>query len=66
MFLEPDVKWVQDGTRASGDQSIRENNNKILKELLKENNIEFISISGDYDTRYEKSKEEILKLIKER
>jgi len=66
LFLEPDVKWVQDETRTSGDQNIRDKNNKILKELLKKNNIEFISISGDYDARYEKSKEEILKLIKER
>lgn len=66
LFLEPDVKWVQDETRASGDQSIRENNNKILKELLKENNIDFISINGDYDNRYENSKEKIKNLIKER
>lgn len=66
LFLEPDVQWVQDSTRSSGDQSIRENNNKILKELLRENNINFISINGDYDNRYEKSKEQIKLLVKER
>jgi len=65
LFLEPDVKWVQDGTRTYGEDSIRQNNNKVLKQLLKENNIDFITITGDYDSRYEKSKEEIKKLIKE-
>ena len=65
LFLEPDVKFVHDITRGSGEDSIREKNNEILKKLLKENNINFISISGDYDTRYEKSKEKILSLIKE-
>lgn len=66
LFLEPDVKWVQDSTRASGLDSVRQKNNEILKELLKENGVEFVSISGDYDIRYEKSKEKILKLIKEK
>lgn len=66
LFLEPDVKFVNDITRGSGEDSIREKNNQILKQLLKDNNIEFVSISGDYDTRYEKSKEKILSLVKEK
>lgn len=66
LLLEPDVKWVQDGTRTYGEDSVRKANNEILKEILRENGINFISIGGDYDTRYENSKKEILKLIEER
>lgn len=66
LFLEPDVKWVYDKTRVNGEQDIREKNNEILKNLLKENNIDFITISGDYDVRYEKAKNAINKLIEER
>lgn len=31
IYLEPDVKWVQDGTRTFGEDEIREKNNKLLK-----------------------------------
>ena len=61
IFLEPDVKWVQDGTRTYGTEEIRKSNNIKLKNLFDENNISYISISGNYDERYERSK----KLIKE-
>jgi HTH-type transcriptional repressor of NAD biosynthesis genes len=65
IFLEPDVKCVQDGSRTYGDQNIREENNKILKELLKKNNIKYVSINGDYQNRYKKSIELVNKLIGE-
>lgn len=65
IFLEPDVKWVQDGSRTYGDQKIREKNNKILKDLLKKNNIKYVSINGDYQNRYSKSIKLIDKLIGE-
>ena len=65
IFLEPDVKWVQDGTRTYGDENIREENNKILKDLLKKNNIKYVSVDGDYQNRYKKSIELIDKLIGE-
>lgn len=65
IFLEPDVKWVQDGTRTYGDKQIREKNNKILKDLLKKNNIKYVSVDGDYQNRYKKSIELIDKLIGE-
>lgn len=64
LFLEPDVKWVQDGTRTYGDDDIRKRNNEILKRLFDENNIKYVSISGDYQERYEQSKEKIKKLIR--
>ena len=56
IFLEPDVDWVQDGTRTYGDDEVRRANNEKLKQLLEKNNIPYISISGDYHERYEKSK----------
>lgn len=65
IFLEPDVKWVQDGTRTYGDDKVRKENNTKLKELLKKNNIKYISITGNYEERYEKSVKEIKKLIGE-
>ena len=63
IFLEPDVKWVQDGSRTYGDQKIREKNNKILKKLLDENGINYICVSGDYQNRYQESKNLVKKLL---
>lgn len=63
IFLEPDVKWVQDGTRTYGKQSVREENNIKLKKIFDDNNIKYVCISGDYHERYEKSKEKIKKLL---
>jgi HTH-type transcriptional repressor of NAD biosynthesis genes len=65
IFLEPDIKWVQDGTRTYGEDSVREKNNELLKKLLKKNNIQYVSIGGDYQNRYKKSVELIDKLIGE-
>lgn len=63
IFLEPDVKWVQDGTRTYGSDEIRKENNKKLKKILQKNNIEYITITGDYNERYKKSKDKINKLF---
>ncbi|WP_077212333.1 multifunctional transcriptional regulator/nicotinamide-nucleotide adenylyltransferase/ribosylnicotinamide kinase NadR [Bacillus dakarensis] len=57
LFLEPDVNWVDDGLRVHGEQKDREENNQRLKEVLKENGIEFVSISGSYQERLEKAME---------
>ena len=64
LFLEPDVKWVQDGTRTYGESDVREENNNQLKALLEKNGISYVSIHGDYQERYQKSKDIILKLMK--
>jgi HTH-type transcriptional regulator, transcriptional repressor of NAD biosynthesis genes len=53
LFLEPDVQWVDDGTRSFGEQEIRERNNALLKDLLNEHGISYISISGSYQERLE-------------
>ena len=64
LFLEPDVEWVQDGTRTYGEQDVREKNNLDLKALLEKNGIEYVTIRGNYKERYEQSKEKILELIR--
>ena len=64
LFLEPDVEWVQDGTRTYGEQEVREQNNLDLKALLKKNGIEYVTIRGNYQQRYEQSKEKILELMR--
>ena len=64
IFLEPDVEWIQDGTRTYGEESVRKRNNEKLKRLLKKNNISYVSVNGDYDERYEKSKALVKEIIK--
>ena len=64
MLLEPDVEWVQDGTRTYGEQEIRENNNIKLKKIFDENDIKYISISGDYNNRYLTAKRLVEDIIK--
>lgn len=64
IFLEPDVKWVQDGTRTYGDEEVREENNKKLKKIFDDNNIKYEVIKGNYQERYEKAKKLSLSLIK--
>lgn len=64
LFLESDVKWVQDGTRTYGEKDVREENNKRLKKIFDDNNIKYEVIKGDYQERYEKAKQLSLTLIK--
>lgn len=63
IFLEPDVKWVQDGTRTYGDDEVRKENNDKLKQILDTNGIKYVSIKGTYQERYEESKGKIKQLI---
>lgn len=63
IYLEPDVKWVQDGTRTYGNDEIRKENNNILKGILNDLNIKYVCISGDYQERYITSKEYIDQII---
>jgi HTH-type transcriptional repressor of NAD biosynthesis genes len=50
LFLEPDCPFVQDGTRL--DEKERNRLSLAHKEFLKSNNIDFISISGDWKNRF--------------
>lgn len=63
IFLEPDVEWVQDGTRTYGDPEVRKENNKKLKKIFDENGIKYVCVSGDYDNRYQQSKQLIEELL---
>ena len=63
IFLEPDVEWVQDGTRTYGDPEVRKENNKKLKKIFDENGIKYVCVSGDYDNRYQQSKHLIEELL---
>lgn len=63
LFLEPDVEWVNDGTRSFGNQEVREANNTLLKMMLKANNIEYVTINGDYSNRLKKAVESVHDLI---
>ena len=57
IYLEPDVKWVDDGTRFMGDDEIRTNNNLELKQMFHNRRIDFTIIRGSYKERFEKAKE---------
>ena len=65
LFLEPDVKWVDDGTRSFGEDKVRLNNNVYLKKLLSKYGINYYSIYGNYNERLELSMKFIDSLIKE-
>ena len=64
LFLEPDVEWIQDGTRTYGEEKIRKENNDKLKDLLLKNNIKYEIIRGNYQERYEQAKKLSLSLLK--
>jgi HTH-type transcriptional repressor of NAD biosynthesis genes len=55
LFLEPDVKWVNDGLRVHGADCLRNENNENLKKMLAERNIKFEIISGNYLERIDKA-----------
>lgn len=56
-LLENDVPYINDGTRLP--EECREYSNRRLKEELKKHKIPFISVSGNYDERFEIIKNEI-------
>ncbi len=51
IFLEPDVEFVQDGTRSEEIKRNREKYSNEIKELLKSNNVDFVTINGSYNKR---------------
>jgi HTH-type transcriptional repressor of NAD biosynthesis genes len=57
LFLEPDVEFVQDGTRNEEIQSDRVKYSQKIKQLFEENRIAYHTISGDYLQRFEKAKQ---------
>lgn len=55
LLLDPDVKWVDDGLRVHGEQSIRERNHLELKRMLDAQGISYQVIKGNYRDRLEES-----------
>ena len=62
LFLEPDVAFVQDGTRNEAIHKDREKYSQQIKQALTRSNVQFHCISGDYLERFEKAKKLIAEL----
>jgi HTH-type transcriptional repressor of NAD biosynthesis genes len=63
IFLEPDIAWINDGLRSEGEKGIREKNNEQMKQMFKERGISFVTITGNYDERFNKARVLIDKLF---
>lgn len=61
LYLNNDVKYLQDGTRLSEEK--RNLLDLSHRQILIDHNIEFVEIKGDWDERFEKAIEQINKLI---
>ena len=57
LFLEPDVEFVQDGTRNEKIHDDREKYSQQIKLTLSENNVKYHCLTGDYLERFEKAKQ---------
>ena len=62
LFLEPDVEFVQDGTRNEKIREDREKYSQQIKQALTQNNIQYHCVSGDYLERFETAKKLIAEL----
>ncbi len=63
LFLEPDVKFVQDGGRSEEIHSDRVKYSEQIKDIFRAHSRNFICISGDYQTRYLTAIKEVEKLF---
>ncbi len=63
LFLEPDVKFVQDGGRSEEIHRDRVRYSEQIKDILKAHGRNFICVSGDYQTRYLTAIKEVEKLL---
>jgi HTH-type transcriptional repressor of NAD biosynthesis genes len=63
LFFEPDVEFVQDGSRNEVISDNRLKYSERIKEILREHNRNFVCICGDYQGRYEKAVEAVERLI---
>lgn len=53
-FLEPDVAFVQDGTRNEAIRLEREKYSNRIKEIFESHGVEYVSVSGSYNERFMK------------
>lgn len=63
LFLEPDVAFVQDGTRSETIHQDREKYSEQIREIFRRHGRRFVSISGDYQQRYLQAVHEVEKLL---
>lgn len=66
LFLEPDVKFVQDGDRSPVIAANRVTYSNQIKKLYQQNNIKFEVISGDYQERFLKAVSLVDQILKEK
>jgi HTH-type transcriptional regulator, transcriptional repressor of NAD biosynthesis genes len=59
ILLEPDVEWVDDGTRNLGEHSQRQKGHEMLKRMLDVHNIEYITVKGNYENRLKETMKHI-------
>lgn len=64
LYLEPDVPWVEDGYRVLGEETVREKNNALLKEMFAQRHIPIEIISGTYEERMEQAIQLVRALFK--
>lgn len=57
LFLEPDVEFVQDGTRSEAILADRMKYSEQIKEILRQSGIAFECIGGSYLDRFNRAKE---------
>jgi len=56
IYMEPDVKWVDDGTRFLGTDEQRKDGNAKLKKMFADYGLEYISVTGSYEERFAKAR----------
>lgn len=56
LFLEPDVDFVQDGTRNETIHADRHKYSELIKRAMREHNVSFFEVMGDYLQRFEEAK----------
>lgn len=66
IFLEPDVEWVDDGLRNEKDEEIRKKNNEEMKKMFRERGMKFISVTGNYSERFDKSRKLVDELFRKK
>ena len=63
LFLEPDVAFVQDGTRSEAIHADRTKYSEQIKQAMREHGVSFASVTGDYLQRFEEAKRLIAKKL---
>ena len=63
LYMEPDVKWVDDGTRFLGADEQRSASNAKLKKMFDDYGFKYITVSGNYEERFKKARELVAQVM---